>query len=102
MPPLDGRLRMNGYLRWLAIGAFACGFAANAYALDNSHPELKTTAEKSGNQRTGRYDEVERLCTAFQQAWPQQVRCFTFGKTPEGRPMLALAASADGVLDPAA
>lgn len=64
-----------------------------------AHPALRTIAEQSGNQRTGRYDEVERLCPAYQQTWPKQVRCFEFGRTPEGRPMLALVASADGVLD---
>jgi hypothetical protein len=64
-----------------------------------SHPALRTVAEQSGNQRTGRYEEVERLCPAYQQTWPKQVRCFEFGRTPEGRPMLALVASADGVLD---
>ncbi|WP_116807762.1 M14 family metallopeptidase [Steroidobacter cummioxidans] len=63
---------------------------------------LRTVAEQSGNKRTGRYEEVERLCPAFQQQWPQQVRCFEFGRTPEGRPMLALVASADGTLDAAA
>src|ERR1041384_7806900 len=67
-----------------------------------AHPELRTIAEQSGNQRTGRYDEVERLCPAYQQTWPKQVRCFEFGRTPEGRPMLALVASSDGVLDAAA
>jgi hypothetical protein len=67
-----------------------------------AHPTLRTVAEQSGNQRTGRYDEVERLCPAYQQTWPSQVRCFEFGRTPEGRPMLALVASADGVLDAAA
>lgn len=65
-------------------------------------PALKTIAEQSGYQRTGRYDEVERLCTAFAQAWPAKVRCFEFGRSPEGRPMLALAASDDGTLDAAA
>lgn len=67
-----------------------------------AHPALRTVAELSGNQRTGRYDEVERLCAAYQQTWPNQVRCFEFGRTPEGRPMLALVASSDGVLDAAA
>ncbi|MGH8178743.1 MAG: M14 family metallopeptidase [Steroidobacter sp.] len=62
---------------------------------------LSTLAERSGNQRTGRYEEVERLCPAFQQQWPAQVRCVEFGRTPEGRPMLALVASSDGVLDAA-
>ncbi|HKU14001.1 MAG TPA: M14 family zinc carboxypeptidase [Steroidobacteraceae bacterium] len=67
-----------------------------------SRPALRTVAEQSGNLRTGRYDEVERLCPAYQQTWPNQVRCFEFGRTPEGRPMLALVAAADGVLDAAA
>jgi len=65
------------------------------------HPTLRTVAEQSGNLRTGRYDEIERLCPAYQQTWPNQVRCFEFGRTPEGRPMLALVAAADGVLDAA-
>jgi hypothetical protein len=60
---------------------------------------LQTIAEQSGNLRTGRYDEVQRLCPAFQRRWPKQVRCIEFGRTPEDRPMLALVASADGVLD---
>jgi murein tripeptide amidase MpaA len=74
------------------------GVAANAAAPS----PLATTAEQSGDRRTGRYEEVERLCPAFQKAWPSQVRCFEFGRTPEGRPMLALAASADGTLDASA
>jgi hypothetical protein len=75
-----------------------CSVAAFAAA---PKPDLVTVAEKSGFKRTGRYDEVERLCQAFQQTWPSQVRCFEFGRSPEGRPMLALAASADGTLDAA-
>ena len=75
---------------------------ASAASRAPAHPTLRTVAEQSGNQRTGRYDEVERLCPAYQQTWPNQVRCFEFGRTPEGRPMLALVASADGVLDAAA
>jgi murein tripeptide amidase MpaA len=63
---------------------------------------LVTEAERSRFQRTGRYDEVERMCRAFEQAYPGRARCVTFGTTPEGRPMLAIVASADGVLDPEA
>ena len=63
-------------------------------------PSLVAEAERSGFQRTGRYDEVERLCRGFEQTYPGRARCITFGTTPEGRPMLAIAASADGVLDP--
>ncbi len=75
---------------------------AAAASRASAHPSLRTVAEQSGNLRTGRYDEIERLCPAYQQTWPKQVRCFAFGRTPEGRPMLALVASADGVLDAAA
>ena len=63
---------------------------------------LVTLSEQSGFTRTGRYEEVQRLCPAFEAAYRGKVRCFTFGTTPEGRPMLALAASLDGVLEPAA
>ena len=48
---------------------------------------LSTVSERSGFQRTGRYDEVIALCGAFQKAYPQQVRCVDFGRTPEDRPM---------------
>ncbi len=63
--------------------------------------ELETVAEASGFERTGRYDEVERLCAGFVARWPGRARCLEFGRTPEGRPLLAVAASDDGVLDPA-
>jgi hypothetical protein len=59
---------------------------------------LTTVAERSGFQSTGRYDEVVALCARFQQAYPKAVRCFEYGRTPEGRPMLALAVSRSGAL----
>jgi hypothetical protein len=60
--------------------------------------DLRTVGETSGFVKTGRYDEVERLCAAFAKAWPGKVRCIEFGKSPEARPMLALVASGDGTL----
>ncbi|HQW60013.1 MAG TPA: M14 family zinc carboxypeptidase, partial [Thermomonas sp.] len=60
---------------------------------------LTTTAERTGFRQTGRYDEVIALCDAFQQAYPQAVRCFDFGTTPAGRPMKAMAVSTSGALD---
>ena len=63
-------------------------------------PALDTVAERSGFLDTGRYEEVQALCADFQSAFPGVVRCFEFGRSPEGRPMLALAASRTGVLDP--
>jgi hypothetical protein len=59
---------------------------------------LSTMSERSGFQRTGRYDEVPALCRAFQQRWPEAVRCETFGTTPEGRPMTLLVVSRSGAL----
>ncbi len=61
---------------------------------------LSTVAERSGFQKTGRYDEVIALCGQFQRAYPKFVRCLEFGRTPEGRPMLALVVSRTGVLQP--
>ena len=59
---------------------------------------LTTVAERSGFQSTGHYDEVIALCAQFQKAYPKQVRCFEFGRTPEGRPMLAMAVTRTGAL----
>jgi hypothetical protein len=53
---------------------------------------LTTVAEESGFRRTGRTDEVTRLCAAFAAAWPRAVRSLEFGHSAEGRPMRALLA----------
>jgi Zinc carboxypeptidase len=54
---------------------------------------LATIAEQSAFARTGRSDEVTRLCAAFAAEWPDAVRTFEFGRSAEGRPMRALIAS---------
>lgn len=61
---------------------------------------LTTLAEESGWTRTGRYQEVERLCAEFPKRYPGKVKCERFGTTPLGRPMLSLVASADGTFTP--
>lgn len=61
---------------------------------------LETIAERSNFRTTGRYDEVERLCAEFAKTYPQAVRSFEFGRTPEGRPMLGLVVSTSGALTP--
>src|SRR6266403_1243595 len=59
--------------------------------MDPSQPdELLTIAEKSGFRRTGRTDEVAQVFAAYAKAWPQQVRVLEFGRSAEGRAMLAL------------
>src|SRR5690349_11452320 len=67
-----------------------------AIPLSHAAPTLTTISERSGFQATGRYDEVITLCAAFQKAYPKQVKCVEFGRTPENRPMLALVASNTG------
>jgi hypothetical protein len=62
---------------------------------------LRTEAERSQFQRTGRYAEVLELCGAFAQRYPDAVRCERFGTTPEGRPMQLLVATRSGALTPA-
>ncbi|MEY2920920.1 MAG: hypothetical protein RL261_2225 [Pseudomonadota bacterium] len=85
----------------LVGGLFLLLNAVTAFASSAPSPgELATVAEQSGFKRTGRYDEVERLCAAFAARWPDRARCFEFGRSPENRPLLALAVSDDGVLDP--
>ncbi|UXI66674.1 M14 family metallopeptidase [Tahibacter amnicola] len=63
---------------------------------------LRTVAEQSGFQRTGRYDEVIALCERFAKTFPEHVRCDAFGKTPEGRPMQYLVVSRSGAMTPEA
>ena len=82
---------------FLAAALLAC--IAPAFAAD---PALTTVAERSGFIKTGRYDEVIALCDAFAKAYPDAVRCFDFGTTPQGRPMKALAISRSGALTAAA
>src|SRR5258705_11588493 len=65
-------------------------------------PALVTVAEQSGFARTGRSEEVETLCAAFERTWPAEVRCVEFGRSPESRPRRSLVQSSDGVIDPAA
>jgi hypothetical protein len=88
-------------LRSLPTGLLILAAAGSAVASPPETPaDLTTVAERSGFTRTGRYDEVERLCAAYAARWPDKVRCLEFGRTPENRPMLALVASGDGVLHP--
>lgn len=79
------------------LAALAC---LSPSALAAAQDPLATVAERSGFAQTGRYDETISLCEAFAQRYPDAVRCFDFGTTPEGRPMKALAVSRTGALMP--
>lgn len=73
-----------------------------ALPLAHAAPDLTTVSERSGFKATGRYDEVVKLCAAFAKAYPKQVKCIEFGRTPEDRPMLALVASGTNAFTPQA
>jgi hypothetical protein len=86
---------VTAVLSLLAAGAACVPALSHAASQDTS---LQTVAEQSKFVRTGRYDEVVRLCAAYERTWRDAVRCIQFGRTPEGRPMLALIVSRSGSL----
>ena len=88
---------MGGAKAALAAAVLLTLVPTSAPAADDS---LTTVAERSKFRSTGRYPEVLQLCAAFEKAYPRSVRCTTFGRTPEGRPMVALIASRSGALLP--
>jgi len=59
---------------------------------------MKTLAELSNFQQTGRTDEVERLSSELARTWPEAVNSFEYGRSGEGRPMRALVVSRTGAL----
>ena len=84
---------------FLATALLACQLSIGMPPAFAADPALTTHAERSGFRQTGRYDEVIALCDAFQSAYPQSVRCFDFGTSPQGRPMKAMAVSTSCALD---
>ncbi|MEZ4363320.1 MAG: M14 family zinc carboxypeptidase [Kofleriaceae bacterium] len=71
-----------------------CGAAAI------SPTALRTTAESTEYLQTGHYDEAVTLCHAFPRAFPGKARCEELGRTAQGRPILSMIVSGDGVLSP--
>lgn len=70
--------------------AFLAAALLSGASLAAAPDALRTVSEQSGFKRTGRYDEVIDLCARFARSYPEAVSCEEFGRTPEGRPMLAL------------
>ncbi len=59
-----------------------------------------TPVEKSNYKTTPRYAETMAYVHKVAAAAPRQVRVFSFGKSGEGRELIAVAVSKDGVFDP--
>ncbi|MEO6064805.1 MAG: M14 family metallopeptidase, partial [Lysobacterales bacterium] len=83
-------------MRWIAWSLMSLLSAS----LIARSPPLSTIAERTAYRQTGRYDEVATLCADFARTYPGEVRCFEFGRTPEGRPLMAVVASRAGALTP--
>src|SRR3979490_2733305 len=94
-------MRSHTRLVTAVVSLFAAGVSvAPALGVASKEPALQTVAEQSHFLRTGRYDEVVRLCAAYERTWRDAVRCTQFGRTPEGRPMFVLTVSRTGALTP--
>lgn len=64
--------------------------------------DWRTPAEISDYRTTPRYDETMAYVRRVAAAAPRQVKITTFGRTDEGRDLIAVIVSKDGVFDPAA
>ncbi|MFY9552864.1 MAG: M14 family metallopeptidase [Thermoanaerobaculia bacterium] len=80
------------------LAAVSSGWASPAVAPS----DWATPAEKSEYATTPRYDETMKYLRRIAAAAPKQVRLEVFGKTGEGRDLVAVVASRDGVFDPQA
>lgn len=79
---------------------FCSLLSSESFATLKKQELLRTKAEREGWKQTGRYAEVEELCQTFPTQFSGRVRCEEFGRTPEGRPMLALIAADKAALQP--
>ena len=67
-----------------------------------ANADWRTPAEISDYRTTPRYDETMAYVRRVAAAAPKQVKVTTFGRTGEGRDLVAVIVSRDGVFDPAA
>ena len=75
---------------------------AAAQNTNRSPQNWATPAEASNYGATPRYDATMAYVRRLQQAAPRQLKIEVFGKTGEGRDLIAVIASKDGAFDPAA
>jgi len=84
----------------LALGVPALAQARLPGSNDNA--DWRTPAERSDYRTTPRYDETMAYIQRVAAAAPGQVKVEVFGKTGEGRDLLDVVVSRDGVFDPEA
>ncbi|MGH9649918.1 MAG: M14 family metallopeptidase, partial [Terriglobales bacterium] len=76
--------------------------AQKAKSAPQANADWRTPAEISDYRTTPRYDETMAYVRRVAAGAPQQVRIETFGRTDEGRDLIAVIVSKDGLFDPAA
>lgn len=65
-------------------------------------PTFTLKAEATNFMETGDIQSVYDLCAKVEKNHRKHAKCFTFGTSPQGRPMMALAVNRKGVLSPKA
>jgi hypothetical protein len=68
-------------------------------AFGHAQQDWRTPSEMTDYRTTPRYDETMAYVRRIAAAAPRQVRVDTFGKTGEGRDLIAVTVSRDGVFD---
>ena len=88
----------------LLLSLFLCSLAAaqKAGPVPASSADWRTPSEISDYRTTPRYDETMAYVRRIAAAAPKQVKVTSFGRTDEGRDLVAVIVSRDGVFDPAA
>jgi zinc carboxypeptidase len=76
-------------------------FLASCCLAQKPVTDWRTPAELSDYRTTPRYDETMAYVRRVAEAAPKQVRVEVFGKTPQGRDLVAVVLSRDGEFDPA-
>lgn len=86
------------------LSLFLCSLATaqKAGPAAPANADWRTPAEVSDYRTTPRYDETMAYVRRVAAAAPRQVKITTFGRTDEGRDLIAVIVSKDGVFDPAA
>ncbi|MGH9492131.1 MAG: M14 family metallopeptidase [Terriglobales bacterium] len=87
----------------LLLSLLLCSLAVAQKAKPTpANADWRTPAEISDYRTTPRYDETMAYVRRVAAGAPQQVRIETFGRTDEGRDLIAVIVSKDGLFDPAA
>jgi len=85
-----------------ALGTVAPAQKPSSKSVGSDVADWRTPAERSDYRTTPRYDETMAYVRRVAAAAPGQVKAEVFGKTGEGRELVDVVVSRDGVFDPAA